>query len=146
MTRAQAIALAQVQFDSGEFHETLARRIALPTESQNPQRAAELSAYLEAELRPALEAMGFACQTMTQAQAAAPFLFAQRIEDAKLPTVFGYGHGDVIRGQEAQWIDGLSPWHLSERDGRWYGRQQGPAFGQSAGPGQCAALARQAGL
>ena len=31
-------------------------------------------------------------------EAKAPFLFAQRIEDPKLPTVFGYGHGDVIRG------------------------------------------------
>ncbi len=122
MTRAQAIGLAQVQFDSGAFRQTLARRIAMATESQNPQRAAELDAYLDTELRPALEAMGFACQTLMHPQAAAPFLFAQRMEDASLPTVFGYGHGDVIRGQEAQWTDGLSPWQLSERSGRWYGR------------------------
>ena len=130
MTRSDAIELAQTQFDSGEFRQTLARRIAMATESQNPQRAAELGAYLNAELRPALEAMGFACQTLTQAQAAAPFLFAQRIEDGKLPTVFGYGHGEVIRGQEAQWIDGLSPWRLDERDGRWYGRGMADNKGQ----------------
>ena len=52
----------------------------------------------------------------------APFLFAQRIEDSALPTVFGYGHGDVIRGLEPEWKEGLSPWTLTERDGRWYGR------------------------
>lgn len=122
MTRSQAIQQAQTQFDSGEFRQTLARRIALPTESQNPQRSAMLASYLESELRPALEAMGFACQTLTEPSAQAPFLFAQRIEDGSLPTVFGYGHGDVIRGQDAQWHDGLSPWQLTERDGRWYGR------------------------
>lgn len=122
MTRAQALEQAQLQFDSGAFQQTLARRIAMPTESQNPERAALLTDYIESELRPALEAMGFACQTLTQPPAQAPFLFAQRIEDASLPTVFGYGHGDVIRGQDAQWQPGLSPWQLTERDGRWYGR------------------------
>jgi acetylornithine deacetylase/succinyl-diaminopimelate desuccinylase-like protein len=122
MTRSDAIKLAQAQFDSGEFRQTLARRIAIATESQSPQRATELGAYLDAELRPTLQAMGFTCQTLTHPQAQAPFLFAERIEEAKLPTVFGYGHGDVIRGQETQWNDGLSPWHLIEQDGRWYGR------------------------
>ena len=38
------------------------------------------------------------------------------------PTVFGYGHGDVIRGLEPEWKDGLSPWQLTESNGRWYGR------------------------
>ena len=36
--------------------------------------------------------------------------------------MFGYGHGDVIRGLEPEWLEGLSPWTLTERDGRWYGR------------------------
>ena len=36
--------------------------------------------------------------------------------------MFGYGHGDVIRGLEPEWKEGLSPWTLTERDGRWYGR------------------------
>ena len=40
MTRTEAVALAQRQFDSGEFRQTLARRIAVPTESQNPERGA----------------------------------------------------------------------------------------------------------
>ena len=122
MSRSEAIERAQAQFDCGEFRRTLARRIALPTESQNPQRASVLASYLDAEMRPAFEAMGFACQTLASPSAQAPFLFAQRIEDPALPTVFGYGHGDVIRGLDEEWADGLSPWTLSEREHRWYGR------------------------
>ena len=122
MNRLEAIEQAQAQFDSGAFQQTLARRVAIPTESQNPERGAVLASYLDSEMRPAFEAMGFTCQTLTQAKAKAPFLFAQRIEDASLPTVFGYGHGDVIRGLDAEWQEGLSPWTLTERAGRWYGR------------------------
>src|SRR5690554_2409400 len=73
-------------------------------------------------MQPAFEAMGFTCQTLTHPAAKAPFLFAQRIEDPSLPTVLGYGHGDVIRGLEPEWHEGLDPWTLTERDGRWYGR------------------------
>ena len=29
-----------------------------------------------------------------------PALLAARIEDGNLPTILGYGHGDVVRGQE----------------------------------------------
>ncbi len=122
MNRSDAIAQSQQQFDSGAFRAMLARRIAIPTESQNPERGDVLAAYLESEIRPAFEAMGFVCQTLTHARARAPFLFARRIEGADLPTVFGYGHGDVIRGLEPEWKEGLSPWQLTDSDGRWYGR------------------------
>lgn len=122
MTRAHAINQAQENFDSGRFRATLARRIAIPTESQNPDRASVLGEYLENEMRPAFEAMGFDCQTLRHSKAAAPFLFAQRIEDPALPTVFGYGHGDVIRGLDPEWKEGLSPWDLKEAAGCWYGR------------------------
>ncbi|WP_088157200.1 M20 family metallopeptidase [Achromobacter xylosoxidans] len=122
MTRAQAIAQAEQCFDSGAFRALLARRLAQPTESQNPARAPELAAYLEAEIRPAFEALGFTCRTLTHPKALAPFLYAERIEDPALPTVLGYGHGDVIRGLEKEWKEGLSPWALTEAEGRWYGR------------------------
>ena len=122
MTRSTAITHSQQQFDSGDFRQLLARRIAMPTESQNPDRAPVLAAYLDDELRPAFEAMGFECRLLTHEKARAPFLFAQRIEGADLPTVFGYGHGDVIRGLEPDWRPGLSPWELGESGGNWYGR------------------------
>jgi len=122
MTRAHAIAQAEHCFDSGAFRTLLARRLALPTESQNPERAAVLADYLQDEIRPAFEALGFTCRTLTHPKALAPFLYAERIEDPALPTVLGYGHGDVIRGLEREWKEGLSPWSLTEAEGRWYGR------------------------
>ncbi len=122
MTRSAAIDRAYQHFDAGEFRATLARRVAIPTESQNPERAEVLKAYLADEMQPAFEAMGFECRTLTHPDAKAPFLFAQRLEDPSLPTVLGYGHGDVIRGLEPEWKDGLSPWQLTEHEDRWYGR------------------------
>jgi acetylornithine deacetylase/succinyl-diaminopimelate desuccinylase-like protein len=73
-------------------------------------------------MRPALEAMGFTCRVLTQSKARGPFLYAERIEDKALPTALGYGHGDVIRGLDSSWTNGLSPWQLTEVDGRYYGR------------------------
>ena len=92
----------------------------MPTESQNPDRAPVLADYLEGEIRPALEALGFACRGLSAE--GRPFLFAERVEDESRPTVLGYGHGDVIRGLDDDWDEGLSPWRLTERGGRWYGR------------------------
>lgn len=120
MTRDHAIDRATGAFDSGAFAKDLARRVAMPTESQNPDRAGTLIDYLDAEIAPTLEALGFTCHTLAHGQW--PFLVAERIEDAGLPTVLGYGHGDVIRGLDDGWADGLAPWRLTERDGRWYGR------------------------
>ncbi len=130
MKRSDAISHAEQHFDTGEFRRTLARRIAVPTESQNPERAPALAEYLDSEMRPAFESMGFTCQTLTHPKARAPFLFAQRLEDTSLPTVFGYGHGDVIRGLESEWQAGLSPWRLTESNGRWYGRGMADNKGQ----------------
>ncbi|SAI73419.1 amidohydrolase/peptidase [Bordetella ansorpii] len=132
MNRTQAVEQAEQCFDSGAFRQVLARRIAIPTESQNPDRAEVLPQYLEAEMRPAFEAMGFTCRILTHPKARAPFLYAERIEDAALPTVLGYGHGDVIRGLEPEWLPGLSPWTLTESQGRWYGRGIADNKGQHA--------------
>jgi len=92
----------------------------MPTESQNPDRAPVLDQYIETEMKPAFEALGFECRKLSQD--GWPFLYAERYEDVLRPTVLGYGHGDVVRGLDNDWDDGLSPWHLTERDGRWYGR------------------------
>src|SRR5262245_57602932 len=110
MTRAQAVAHAERYFASGAFKTDLARRIAIPTESQNPERSGELGRYVEDEIRPTLEALGFRCTVMAHPQAKGPFLYGERLEDPALPTVLGYGHGDVIRGLEPEWRHGLAPW------------------------------------
>src|SRR5918993_1057099 len=59
-----------------------------------------------------------------------PFLFAERVEYPSRPTVLGYGHGDVVRGLDDRWHDGLSPWLMTEREGRWYGRSVADNKGQ----------------
>jgi acetylornithine deacetylase/succinyl-diaminopimelate desuccinylase-like protein len=130
MSREAAIAHAEAYFDSGAFKDDLARRVAIPTESQNPDRAAELGRYIDEEMRPAFEALGFICHVLTHARARGPFLFAERHEGDGLLTVLGYGHGDVIRGLDAQWNAGLKPWSLSEREGRLYGRGTADNKGQ----------------
>jgi acetylornithine deacetylase/succinyl-diaminopimelate desuccinylase-like protein len=122
MSREAAIAKAEAYFESGALKADLARLIAMPTESQNPDRAEVLTAYIESEMRPLLESLGFTCKTLHHPKAKGPFLFAERIEDPALPTVFGYGHGDVIRGLDKDWSEGLSPWTLTEVGDRWYGR------------------------
>src|SRR3954468_24170218 len=120
MSRETAIARAEAYFDSGDLKRDLARRVAMPTESQNPERAPVLVEYLEAEMRPALEKLGFKTQLLHEGKW--PFLFAERQEEGAGTTVFGYGHGDVIRGLDDGWEEGLSPWRLTERGDRWYGR------------------------
>jgi len=127
MTAAAAVAHAEALFDSGAFFATLARRVACRTESQNPERAGALQAYLAEELVPALAALGFASQLHDNPVAGAPpLLTAERLEDPALPTVLFYGHGDVVRGHEGQWAEGRDPWTLAAADGpggpRWYGR------------------------
>jgi acetylornithine deacetylase/succinyl-diaminopimelate desuccinylase-like protein len=122
MSRQSAIDRATTYFDSGAFRDDLARRVAIPTESQNPERHDVLVSYLEKELAPALADIGFSTQIVVHAASGLPFLIAERIEDENLPTVLGYGHGDVIRGLDDGWAEGLNPWVMTERDGKWYGR------------------------
>lgn len=122
MSRDDAITRATAYFDSGAFRKVLARRVAIRSESQAPDQGEALCVYLNDEIRPELESLGFVCRITNAPGARGPFLIASRDEDPALPVVLGYGHGDVTRGQEGQWRDGLSPWQLTERDGRWYGR------------------------
>ena len=79
MSRDAAIARAADYFDSGGCKADLARRVAIPTESQNPDRAGDLARYVEAEMRPALAALGFTCRVLTHPKARGPFLVGERI-------------------------------------------------------------------
>ena len=130
MTRAASIDEAHAYFDSKAFHADLARRVAIPTESQNPDRAGELNAYLESELTPSLETLGFVCCIYPNPKKGGPFLIATRTEGADLPTVMSYGHGDVVRGLDAQWRSGLEPWKLIEEGEKLFGRGTADNKGQ----------------
>jgi len=131
MSRDESIAAIERYFDNGGFAADLARRVAMPTESQNPERAGALVAYLESEMRPSLERHGFRCTVLPNpVKQYGPFLVGERIEDPALPTVLTYGHGDVIGGQEGQWREGLEPWTLKREGERFYGRGTADNKGQ----------------
>lgn len=131
MTAQQAVQQATAYFDSGEFQRILARRVAWQTESQRDDRDAALQDYLQQEIAPQLQALGFTLQLIDNPHAAGrPFLVAVRMEDPALPTLLSYGHGDVVFGDDENWRSGLSPWQLTEEGDRWYGRGSADNKGQ----------------
>src|SRR5258707_6217062 len=129
MSRAAAIARAHRYFDSGEFLVDLRRRVAIPSTSQEPERAGALRGYLEDEMAPSLASLGFTSRILDNPSGPA-FLVAERIEDADLLTVLIYGHGDTVRGLDDLWRPGLSPWVLTVEGPRIYGRGTADNKGQ----------------
>jgi acetylornithine deacetylase/succinyl-diaminopimelate desuccinylase-like protein len=129
MSRAAAIARAHHHFDGGEFIAELRRRVAIPSSSQEPERAAELRRYLDGELVPSLARVGFASRILDN-PLGPPFLIAERREDPALVTVLIYGHGDTVRGLDDLWRPGLSPWVLTVEGERIYGRGTADNKGQ----------------
>ena len=129
--REHALELARTHFDSGNFARDLARRVAIRTESQDPAAGPRLRAYLDDELVPTLQALGFSTTVHANpAPGGGPLLVAVRHEDPDLPTVLLYGHGDVIRGQDASWTRGAGPWTLTSEGERLYGRGTADNKGQ----------------
>lgn len=131
MSRETALARADSHFLNGALFTDLARRVAFKTESPEPDQRAELYRYLHEELTPALDVLGFSSDVFENPDpAGGPFLVARRHEGDDLPTIMSYGHGDVVRGYDHQWDDGLSPWILVEQNERWYGRGTADNKGQ----------------
>lgn len=131
MSRDGSITKICDTFDSGTFLETLRRRVAIPTESQEPGRLPDLHRYLEDEIAPSMAPLGYTSQiTANSVPGGGPFLVAERIEDPSLPTLLTYGHGDVVRGIPEQWRDGLDPWDITVEGQRWYGRGTADNKGQ----------------
>jgi acetylornithine deacetylase/succinyl-diaminopimelate desuccinylase-like protein len=130
-SKAQALTDIDSYFDSGAFKADLARRVAYHTESPEPEKRPELYRYLNEEMTPYLEAFGFSCALYENPiEGKMPFLVATRHEGDDLPTVMTYGHGDVVRGYDDQWREGLNPWLITEEGDRWYGRGTADNKGQ----------------
>ncbi len=130
-SRAGAIAEARAYVVDGRFEADLARRVAIPSTSQAPEGIPHLKRYLEEEMIPAFTALGFTSQMFENPVAGAgPVLLATRLEGAGLPTVLGYGHGDVIRGLDEQWTKGAGPWRTARDGDRVYGRGTADNKGQ----------------
>ncbi len=131
MSRQQAIDQTLARFDDGRFQQTLARRVAFRTESQDAASGPILRSYLDDEIAPQLEALGFSCRVVDNPIAGkSPFLLAERIEPGAAFTLLTYGHGDVVRGYDAQWRAGLKPWEIVVEGNRWYGRGTADNKGQ----------------
>ena len=131
MTRDAAIGRVHAFFDDGGYVEELSRRVAIKLESQKPEQLPELHRYLSDEIIPAFEAIGHDCRVFENPiEGKGPVMLATRIEDEALPTVLGYGHGDVIRGLEDQWRDGIGPWQTVQEGDRLYGRGTADNKGQ----------------
>jgi len=129
--RATCLARACASFDDGSLFAALARRIALPTESDRGDAPPALRHYLERLRDDTLAALGFATTILPNPSGrGGPVLIARRIEDAALPTVLTYGHGDVVSGQDERWSAGRSPWTLQAEGERWYGRGSADNKGQ----------------
>jgi len=128
MSRAAAIARAHAYFDNGQFLADLSRRVAIPSTSQEPERADALRSYLD-EIVASLAPLGFNVRILENASGP-PFLVAERIEDVAALTILIYGHGDTVRGLDDLWRSGLSPWTLTVEGNRFYGRGSADNKGQ----------------
>ncbi len=121
--RDAARAAARAYLEDGRFEAELARLVAIPSESQVPEGLPHCRRYLSEAMEPAFAAMGFHCETFENpVEGAGPVLLAERREGDGLPTVLGYGHGDVIRGLSERWTKGAGPWELARDGERLYGR------------------------
>ncbi|MHA1572223.1 MAG: M20/M25/M40 family metallo-hydrolase, partial [Alphaproteobacteria bacterium] len=130
-SRTAAIDHVTAHYDDGGFFTDLARRIAIPTSSQEPECRPALTAYLRDEMAPTLEGLGYTVSIHDNpVMADVPILMALRLEDPSLPTVFTYGHGDVIRGLEGKWDEDRDPWKLTIDGDRIYGRGTADNKGQ----------------
>tara|TARA_B110000305_G_scaffold227096_1_gene275404 strand:+ start:203 stop:1591 length:1389 start_codon:yes stop_codon:yes gene_type:complete len=131
VSRNEAISRIESYFDDGTFKTDLARRVAIRTESPIPKSRPQLYRYLIDEISPYLEAMGFNCEVFDNpSNDGGPLLVARRYESGNVPTVMTYGHGDVVRGYDEQWREGLNPWLVTEEGERWYGRGTADNKGQ----------------
>jgi acetylornithine deacetylase/succinyl-diaminopimelate desuccinylase-like protein len=131
LSRTHAIDHATHHFDSGAFRSDLNRRVGLPTESQEANRAATLLSYLTDEIVPSAQQLGFSTRIVDNPiEGFGPFLLASHHEGDDLPTVLIYGHGDVVRGYDSQWREPLTPWAITVEGDRWYGRGTADNKGQ----------------
>ncbi|HKK36767.1 MAG TPA: M20 family metallopeptidase [Paracoccaceae bacterium] len=123
MNRETAQQAMAEYFDAGGFEDDLARLVAVPTESQTTEGLPHCRRYLEDEMVPAFEAMGFETRIFDNPiPDCGPVLLATRIEDPALPTILGYGHGDTVRGMDERWTRGAGPWRTAREGDRLYGR------------------------
>ena len=123
MSRRDAILRSTNYFDDGVFLDDITALVKIPTESQTKAGLKHCEKYLNEKMKPIFIQMGFDIKLYENpVDGFGPVLLATRIENEGLPTILGYGHGDVILGMENQWADGRNPWDAEISCERLYGR------------------------
>ncbi|WP_027349098.1 M20 family metallopeptidase [Halotalea alkalilenta] len=123
MTRSTVVADAGAYVEGGAFLNEMRARLAIPSESPREDSAPDHLRYLNEQMCPMLEGMGFTCRILPNPRLERlPAMFAERIEDSSLPTILTYGHGDVLWGMAGDWKEDRSPWEATLAGGRIYGR------------------------
>ncbi|ANF57852.1 M20 family metallopeptidase [Halotalea alkalilenta] len=123
MTRSTVVADAGAYVTGGAFLNEMRERLAIPSESPREDSAPDHLRYLNEQMRPMLEGMGFTCRILPNPKLErVPVMFAERIEDSSQPTILTYGHGDVLWGMAGDWKEDRSPWEATLADERIYGR------------------------
>ena len=103
MSREEAIRRITAYFDGGGFFTELALRIAVPTESQNPERRPALYQYLREVLVPEFKDLGFTCKIHENPVArGGPFLVAKAV----LPAMRERGKGSFLISNNASSLRG----------------------------------------
>ena len=113
MSRETAVARAEVYFDSGDLKRDLARRVAMPTESQNPARA-PVSRRVSRDRDEAGPREARVHDAGLLHEGEWPFLFAERHEEAAETTVFSATAMATSSAARRRLEEGLSPWPLTE--------------------------------
>lgn len=109
--------------DDGSFESELGERVSFRTESQKAGNLEQLRHYLDDNIIPAFEAIGFSCKKYDNPiDGKGPFLLATREENPSYTSVLGYGHGDVVPGQDEHWTKGKGPWVIDKDGDKVYGR------------------------
>ncbi|WP_420414870.1 M20 family metallopeptidase [Roseibium sp.] len=126
-TREAAIDAVSKYFDDGGFQAELADLVSVQTSSREEEHRDDLMRYQNVVMRQRFEDMGFSVEIHpNDVLDRAPFLVAKRIEDPALPTLFCYGHGDTVPGEEGRWSQDRDPWTLeieqTASGERWFGR------------------------
>jgi acetylornithine deacetylase/succinyl-diaminopimelate desuccinylase-like protein len=123
MERDTLVKQASDYAESGQLADDLARLIARKSVSQSEGVPEELQAYLQENMQPWLSSLGFETEIFANPrEGGAPLLLATRMENADLPTVLVYGHGDVCNGEAHRWREGLDPFVLKQEGDKLYGR------------------------
>lgn len=130
-TRQTAIDHALEQLQDGSFYQKLAERVRVRTQSSVKGSVPDLDYYLNNCIAPDFKAMGFETEIFANhAEGGGPILVASRIEGEGLPTLFCYGHGDVVPGMDEKWSGGRSPWNLTIDGEKIFGRGTADNKGQ----------------